>query len=196
MATSIDSMGKLNNAWGICGFASALYSLYEHSPKQRAQLAPAGETNTRMLAEIKTYLKMLQADDKVVLLGKIQIFTRSFGGQWADFEIDKYIERINAVVKSGVVGDFSIAMPPEAVVDYLQRVCDFKSARILTGNELEPKELILGLSRTGMNMYNSLAHWVYELNGTIYSWGKQFPSRQSVMSYKNYTGIAYKIAIT
>lgn len=117
MATAtINSMGTLNEKWGICGFTSALYALYEHSPRQKQKgLAPAAETETRMLAEIKTFLRMLQADNRADLLNKIEMFTRSFGGKWAAFEIDKYIERINASVKvtnPANLGDFSIAMPP------------------------------------------------------------------------------------
>lgn len=200
MATTINNMGALNTRWGICGFASALYALYGHSPrKQQAELSPAAATETRMLAEIKSYLRMLQADERVDLLNAIQTFTRSFGGQWATFAIDKYIDKINASVKvadPATLGDFSIAMPPEAVVDYLQRMCGLESARILTGKQPDPKELIVGLSKPNMKLYNGLAHWVYLLNGTVYSWGSQFVSLQNVMTLKNYTGVACRIVIT
>jgi len=201
MATAtINSMGTLNEKWGICGFTSALYALYEHSPRQKQKgLAPAAETETRMLAEIKTFLRMLQADNRADLLNKIEMFTRSFGGKWAAFEIDKYIERINASVKvtnPANLGDFSIAMPPEALVDYLQRMCELKLAKILTGKESDPKELILGLSKSSMKMYNGLAHWVYQSNGIVYSWGQQFVSLENLCSSKGYDGVAWKIAIT
>jgi hypothetical protein len=199
MATStINSMGKLNTKWGICGFASALYALHEHSSMQQQKgLSSAAEVETRMLAEIKSYLRMLQADNRADLLNKIQIFTRSFGGQWAAFEIDKYIEKINASVKAAnaaSLGDFSIAMPPDAVVDYLKRMCDFKLARILTAKESDPKELILGVSKPDMKMYNGLAHWVYQLNGVVYSWGTQFVSLENFLSTHSYGGVAWKIA--
>jgi hypothetical protein len=201
MATAtINSMGKLNTKWGICGFASALYALYTHSPRQQKDLSAAAGIETRMLAEIKSYLKMLQADERKDLLDKIQIFTRSFGGQWAAFDIDKYIGQINAsvnVANPANLGDFSIAMPPEAVADYLQRICDFKLAKIWTGSGTEPKELILGLSSQKMKMYNGLAHWVYLSNGIIYSWGVQFASLQNFLSTNaSYNGVAWKISIT
>ena len=197
MATSINSMSTLNEEWGICGFASSLSALYEHSPRQQAQLAQAAETKTRMLAEIKSYLVMLKADGRVDLLSAIQTFTRSFGSTWAAFDIDQYIGRINATVTAGTGDDFSIAMPPEAVVDYLRRMCDFKSARALASNLPDPPELILGLCSTTMRMHNGLAHWVYQLNGKIYSWGDEFLSvnQAAAAAGKTWT-VGHKIALT
>jgi len=194
--TDINSMGKLNADQGICGFASSLYALYTHSPR-KTELSEGAEVETRMLAEIKTYLKLLQADNRVDLMSAIQTFTRSFGGAYANFDLDKYIEQINAVANGGSVGDFSIAMPPEAVVDYLRRACDFKSAKLLTGNMPDPAELILGLCSTKMKMYNRLAHYVYQLNGTVYSWGMQFGSvQQAAAAAHESWSVGHKIAIT
>ena len=196
--TDINSMGKLNADQGICGFTSSLYALYTHSPR-KTELSEGAEVETRMLAEIKTYLKLLQADNRVDLLSAIQSFTRSFGGAYTNFDLDKYIERINATVSvnGGALGDFSIAMPPEAVVDYLRRACDFKSAKLLTGNMPDPAELILGLCSTQMREYKGLAHYVYQLNGTVYSWGKQFGSvQQAAAAAHESWSVGHKIAIT
>jgi hypothetical protein len=41
MAT-IDAMGTLNSGWGICGFTSSLYALYQNNPTQRMKLAEGG----------------------------------------------------------------------------------------------------------------------------------------------------------
>ena len=197
MATpSINNMGVLNNDWGICGFTSSLYALYSHSPRLQSHLSSAAPIKTRMVAEIKTYLKMLEADGRVDLLNAIQTFTRSFGGAYKDFDLDDYVKEINKVVTDGAGGNFSIGMPPDALVDYLRRVCDFKSARILTGKLPDPPELILGCCRAGMRMYNGLAHYVYQLNGKIYSWGQEFGTIKQAGDHvgKTYT-VGWKIAL-
>ena len=203
VTATIESMSELNTRWGICGFVSALSALFQHSPQKRQlELSSAAKIETRILAEIKVYLVTLQADNRVDLLSMITTFTRSFGGQWATFDIKDYIARINASpnVSPANLGDFSIAMPPDALVDYLRRMCEFKSARILnrTWSLFDPTELILGLSSDDMNMklHNHLAHWVYHLNGKVYSWGQECGPVPSFLTSHKYSKVVYKIAIT
>ncbi len=194
---TIDNMGVMNQGWGICGFTSSLYALYTNKPSEQVKLAQGGGTPTMVLAEIKSYLRMLQADGRQDLLGGITSFTRSFGGVFAGFTIDDYIARINDVVKIGAnVGDakFGIAMPPDAVVDYLKRICDFGGARLIgTGDACS--ECILGVYETANpgSMHKGLKHYLYSLNGTIYSWGNQFADVDAAMGAG--WAVCYKIAI-
>ena len=60
-----------NRDWGICGFVSVLGSLYDSDPKMKAKLNKILDDKhfeTRLLADIKTFLVMLQADNKTALL--------------------------------------------------------------------------------------------------------------------------------
>lgn len=196
-----DDMGVLNAGWGICGFTSSLYALYTHSRGQRSRLARGGRTTSNMLAEIKSYLRVLQADGRYDILDSIKTFTRSFGGRFATFTIERYITRINNIVtlsdqeiidlKDDEI--FGIAMPPAAVVDYLKRICDFQGARLVTSDK---SEMVIGVCGTALPMYNGLEHYVYYLNGTVYSWGLQFGSvREAAASQRTTWTVGYRIAI-
>jgi len=195
-------MGVLNAGWGICGFTSSLYALYTNSPGQQSRLARGGRTTTRMLAEIKTYLRVLQADGRYDILDSIKAFTRSFGGQFANFTIEQYITRINSVVTlsdqemADLKDDsiFGIAMPPAAVVDYLKRICNLRAARLVT---TDTSEQVLGVCGRSLPMYNGLEHYVYRLNGRVYTWGLQFNSvSDAALSQNTVWTIGYKIAIS
>lgn len=173
MGIGMNEMGVTNVQHGVCGFTSSLYALYARSP--RPSLVKGAQIETRMMAEIKTYLTMLKADGRADLLAAIKEFTNSFPG-YGGFTIDGYIQQINAAVTQGV-SNFSIAMPPAVVVDYLQRACEFKTAKevdLSAGGV----EFILGVrdSNGKSDPLKGLIHWVYYLNGTVYSWGKQFPN--------------------
>jgi hypothetical protein len=193
----MDDMGVLNNGWGICGFTSSLYALYQNNPTQRQKLAKGGRTSTRMLAEIKTYLRLLQAEKETELLSAIQTFTRSFGGIFSSFTIPGYIEAINRVGETGVAntGDrkYSIAIPPDGVVDYLRRVCGFNNATIVALDS-PATEYVMGVSKPDRpaHLYNRLAHYMYALNGTIYSWGQTF---NSITAANAAYSLCYKISI-
>jgi hypothetical protein len=167
----IDSMGVSNKKYGVCGFTSSLYALYTRSPT--SSLAAGAQVDTRIMAEIKTYLTMLKADGRADLLAEIKDFTNTFPG-FGGFTIDGYIEQIKAAVKSGIP-NFSIAMTPSAVVDYLKRACEFKNAKevALTDTSVE---LILGVrdAKGKSSPHKGLIHWVYYFNGTVFSWGEQF----------------------
>lgn len=194
---TIDNMGVMNAGWGICGFTSSLYALYTNKPSEQVKLAKGGGTPTMVLAEVKSYLRMLQADERQDLLSGITAFTRSFGGVFAGFTIEDYITRINGVVSLGASPTdekFGIAMPPDAVVDYLKRVCDFGGARLVDPGDA-CSECILGVYKTASpgGPHKGLKHYLYYLNGTIYSWGNQFASVDAAMG-KGWD-VCYKIAI-
>jgi hypothetical protein len=196
---TINAVTSLNVPWGICGFASTLAAMYSHSPTLKSTVdaaAAKGHLNTRLPAEIKTYLMMLKAENKIALLNEIRDFTRSFGAKYAAFTIDGYIAKINqiAVNPNLVVGfsamrkhNLSIAMPPNAVLAYLKMVHDMKNARIVEPATLKGNNVILGLG-TGdkTKPYNGLRHYVYmENNMTVYNYGK-VGSLASQLQAKNY----------
>ena len=179
----INAMGTLNNRWGVCGFTSSLYALYESSPSLRAELTDSAKVSTRVIAEIKSFLRQLEADGDALMLAEIATFTGTFPG-FGGFTIAEYIRKINAVAASGASyaqGDFSIAMPPEAVVAYLKYI-GFRNARILapTASLVGKTELVLGLADPDNKLvsYNGLAHYVYQKGAKIYTWGRQFDSIQ------------------
>lgn len=200
----IDAMGTLNNRWGVCGFNSSLYALYEHNPTKRAELTSAAKIDARVAAEIKTFLRMVQAEGNAKLLSDIETFTRSFGGQWTGFTIAGYIQKIDAEAaregekfKAKMRADLSMAMPPHAVVAYLQKAAGFAGASVmvdplgggfLTGSTAN--EQIVGLRKSTMTSYNGLAHWVYLNNGVVYSWGRQFVGLQNMVAQCGYAGVA------
>ena len=184
------NMGKLNEPWGICGFTSSLYGLYAHNPAMRVRLSGRAVSACNMVAEIKSFLVTLQAGGKAAMLANIETFTQSFGGVYAGWTVTTYIQRINTLAASldGLstedlakpINDFSIALPPNAVVEYLKLICDFQTATSRTGVVTTyPNECILGLCDTGTGPYNDLKHYVYYLNGTIHSWGKTFKNMTS-----------------
>ncbi|MBX9698059.1 MAG: hypothetical protein K2X74_01425 [Acetobacteraceae bacterium] len=184
-SADFDLMGQINNSWGVCGFTSCFYAMYEMNPAQRGLLLGAGIA-TKVLAEIKTYLVMLQADGKTALLRSIEDYTKTFGKigkcDFSTWTIDGYIALINtAVGKSDaeIRGDcsHSIGMPPEAVVDYLKRIWGRDSElQSVSGGTGGVADAIIGVTRGTMPMYDGLSHWMYRKGGKIYSWGREFPS--------------------
>jgi hypothetical protein len=177
----INAMGTLNNRWGVCGFTGALYALYENSPTLRAELTDAAKISTRVIAEVKAFLVHLQADGDAQMLNEIAAFTRVFPG-YEGFTIADYLRKVDAVAANGASyakGDFSIAMPPDAVAAYLQYI-GFRNAQVLQpGLATSGKsELLLGLADPpdSTKPHNNLCHWVYQKGATVYSWGRQFKS--------------------
>ena len=194
---TIHTMGRLNAGWGICGFTSSLYALYNNRPSEQVRLAKGGGTPTMMLAEIKSFLKILQAEERNDMLAAITTFTRSFGGVFAGFTIDDYIARINDVVNTGAdvtESRFGIAMPPECVVEYLKQIGGFNGSRIAPLSD-KSSELILGVYDTNaaVGLHKGLKHYLYQLNGRIHSWGQEFDSVEAAMGAG--WDVCYKITI-
>ena len=76
----MDAMGTLNNPWGVCGFTSSLYALYENSPTLRGDLTSGAKVSTRVVAEIKSFLIQLEADGNSKTLAEIASFTSYLPG--------------------------------------------------------------------------------------------------------------------
>jgi len=187
---------QLNIKWGICGFASSLAAMYSHGNISGVvdDAVSKGHLNTRLLAEIKTYLNILKSENKIILLQEIRDFTRSFKG-YGNFTIDNFILKINSVAVDpvrNITKDFSIAMPPNAVLDYLKRVGGFVHAREISPTAKQ-NNVILGLSSGKKSKpYKGLGHWVYKkTDNEIYNWGKQVALKDILKDFK----IVYQIAL-
>lgn len=191
--SEMKTMGVTNAGWGVCGFTSSLYAMYHLNPGARGRLINAPRPFT-VLAEIKTYLEMLYAGQKTDLLDEIERLTRSFGVVdgfdfstftprsyilYVNASVDKYVNKDSGEVDDQIMGDpkFSIALPPQAVADYLQRMWGFGS----TVHDMDVAgDAIIGVKDTsvdnGGKPYKGLCHYVYRKDQRIYSWGKYFVS--------------------
>lgn len=182
----IDDMGTENLSQGICGFTSALYAAWECIPYMQASLTSRMRTGLGRTAHLKELIgefltELAKSDGGRLLIEDIEELTRSFGGQYSSFTIQSY--------GSGLTGatDYSIAMPPEAVVELLHGWG--LRWNFVIGQGTGPA--ILGLSRPNMtNRWYNLAHYVYRRgDGRILSWGQQFTGLADVNTKKskNYT---------
>lgn len=183
----LESMGHLNGKWGICGFTSALYALYAHSNVlKHGKLSELGIRDSLMLAEISSYFEELFARGSPKLIAEIGTFCRSFQG-YEGFSVVDYMKQAKAAAETArgpVKTDFSIGLPPQAVVDYLKRRCNLRNARVVhaPGGPQEmalfvdpSKELIIGVVDPNMTMYGGLCHWVYQdSNAKVHSWGNVY----------------------
>ena len=190
----VDDMGIENATHGICGFTSTLYAIYLNRPKLQKGVDKAMDASTRrarLRAEIKTFLQMMKAEGNTDVLGEITELTKTFPnyGAWT---VNSYIDAVN----KQTTGDYSIAMPPESTMRYMQTAWDLRP--VLTDKTI-PGDVILGLTRTGapVNRWKNLAHYVYQsAGGRIYSWGEQFDSMAEVNKKKNKDySIIYRIMV-
>jgi hypothetical protein len=198
----MESMGETNAGWGVCGFTSCLYAMYDMNPGARRCLNAAPQAWS-VLYEIEEYLETLKQKGDIRLIGLIEGFTRSFAG-FSDFTVEKYLKYIhdnwnkyatsnsgdmNAAIKDD--SKFSIGMPPDAVVDYLKRMWKIDATSKFTSG---PSDGIVGVkdaSDKNMWMYDGLRHYLYQKNGKIYSWGTSFSSVQE--AGKKYAGRNYSV---
>lgn len=187
--SGIDAMGIENDTQGICGFTSTLYAVYSNRPELKGYLDKAlapKDRALRMMAEIKTFLVMMEAEGKDKIRTDIEALTRSFAG-YGSWTLESYIESINAmgVPGSQPVANYSIAMPPEGTMEYMRTAWGMRPSLV---QNLVSGDAILGLTRTGgpRNAWKNLAHYVYQgANGVIYSWGEQFKDLAAVNKAKS-----------
>ncbi len=177
-ALNVSSSGA-GELGGICGFASTLGALYENGmlTKSGSDSVGKGDLNTRVLASIVTYLRLLKSENNTQYLGEITSFTQCFPGYEA-FSIDKYIKKIESVADdpTNIKEDFSIAMPPNPVADFVRR--NGMKAVLVRGAKPELKaNVILGLGdKTKLDKWDGLKHWVYRNKTTVYNYGEEYGS--------------------
>jgi hypothetical protein len=171
------SMGNTNADWGVCGFTSSFYAMWKLEKAARGRLINAPEP-FNVLAEIKTYLRMLQAEGNQTALQAIEKFCQSFGEPFAKFTVDGYCDRISAAVQRSdieIKSDelFGIGIPPDYVADYLRRMWGYTSTVIEVPAGSDPGgEAIIGMTVEGSKtLYNGLVHYMYRGKNLIYSWG-------------------------
>jgi len=166
---TISDISECNAKWGICGFASSLAALYDTNVLNTN--VQGRDLPTRILAEIKTYLVILRSENSL-LIQEIENFTRGFGKQWRAFRIETLIQKMNDVTNPTVVDlgrGFDIAMPKNAVIDFLRRNGK-KGTHEIGLNPIETR-VILGLGDT---QNKSLRHWVYKHKADkVYNYGKE-----------------------
>lgn len=90
--------------------------------------------------------------------------------------------------------DFSIAMPPNAVADYLRRMGGVKAV-LIGGSSSTLNNVILGLGdKTKSDEWSGLRHWVYKKNDSeIYNWGKKETWRELLTHDANWH-VVYQVA--
>lgn len=175
-----EDLGRTNIGWGVCGFTSTFYAMWALNPGSHGALMNAPKPFT-VLAEIKTYLKILQAEGKTAALSSITGFTRSFGKPYDKFTPDNYMARIDKAVNltdQQIEANelFGIAMPPQCVADYAKRIWGYDCA-IKMGDA--GGDGIIGVKSSDyptMTEYGGLCHYMYRHNNRIYSWGQSFGS--------------------
>lgn len=191
------SMGNLNRGWGICGFTSTFYAMYRANPAARGALINASDVFS-VLYEITDYLKLLQSAGSP-LVGEIERFTRSFGPPYHTFTVSNYIASVDkasttmsrfisldsltvANVQATAMSHnalFGIAMPPQAVADYIERVWKWRATIIEYGAESSMEDALVGvrdITDTKMKMYHGLCHYLYRSSNKFYSWGHEYDS--------------------
>jgi len=180
-ALNVSGSGKLG---GICGFASTVGALFENGllGESAVKSLDKAHLNTRVLATIVTYLRILKSENNQQYLNEIIKFTQAFPG-YETFSIDAYITKIESVVSdpSNINQDFSIAMPPNPVADFIRRN-GLKTVLIRGSTPALKSNVILGLGDgTKTDKWDGLKHWVYcNHGGTIYNYGEAYGSDQAI----------------
>ena len=163
--------------------------MYELYPAKRPYVINASNAY-RILAEIKVYLRMLQAANSG-LLDDIRDFTRSFGPPHDTFDVDEYIDRISDAAamnktRAQILAEerYGVALPPRAVADYVERVWGWATAISEFAVGTGRGDGILGVSSSECDdagvpkPYHGLEHYLYRTGGSVYSWGQRFTSVQ------------------
>jgi len=198
----VHDLGAVNIKHGICGFTSTLYALDELRPKTKQLIADAAkDARTRLMAEIKTFLVIMKAQGKQEILNEIVELTQSFNG-YENWTIEAYINKINSAARPSGVStpniNFSIAMPPKSLMEYLHTVWEFNPV-LDNPLAIHAGSAILGLTRTGgpKNRFKNLAHYVYQTkSGKLMSWGEEFKDLATLNNAKgrNYS-VVYRISL-
>lgn len=181
------TLGETNAGWGVCGFTSCMYAMYELNPTARPFLINAPQAWS-VVYEIQEYLETLQRKGEHQLIASIEEFTKTFAG-FSDFTVPKYLRYIedkwaecatptsgdmNAHIKND--SKFSIGMPPHAVVDYLKRMWNYNATAKLANSAENGIVGVYDPNDKNMKLYGGLRHYLYQKGNKVYSWGDTFSS--------------------
>lgn len=209
----MQSLGELNERWGVCGFTSTFYAMYRANPGTRGWLVNATQVFS-VLYEISDYLKALEAAQSP-LLKDIATFTRSFGEPYDKFTVRSYIETIDQAsentrrllefgndnrtkryeTKLRGYAPFGIALPPQAVADYIERMWKWRATVIEFNAKDMTSDAIVGVRNVNdktKKLYHGLCHYLYRGGCKYYSWGNLYNSLAEARSYYE---IVYAITI-
>jgi hypothetical protein len=154
---------RCNIGSGTCGFLAVLAAVVDFKP----QLMDRFPDDT--FPTIQRYLQNLKKTNPA-LYKKILIFTKSFvGNEPKKDSVENGIYMLEHIFNVNLKAffednmKFNIAMPPDAVKDFIG---------FLRGDYWEIGPHILGLN-AGDGMYNGLRHWMYrDCRGRVYTNGK------------------------
>lgn len=210
-------LGELNSGWGICGFTSTFYAMHHLNPGTRGWLVNATQVFS-VLYEIVDYLRALQAANSP-LIREIEVFTRSFGPTFANFTVADYIKLVEEAGESAryvlAFGSdaaqsaretnlkknalFSIGVPPQGVVDYIERMWKWKATLTEFKAANLTEDAIVGVrdpNDPNMTMYHGLRHYLFRAGGRYFSWGLEFDTLQDAANHVRRTyEICYAITV-
>lgn len=179
------TLGETNAGWGVCGFTSCMYAMYELNPTARPFLINAPQAWS-VVYEIQEYLETLQQKGENALIASIEEFTKTFNG-FSDFTVAKYLKYIEdkwtecATPTSGDMNaqiqkdaKFSIGMPPHAVVDYLKRMWNYNATARPANSAANGIVGVYDPNDPNMKLYGGLRHYLYQKGNKVYSWGDTF----------------------
>jgi hypothetical protein len=169
----IKGLSEPNKQWGICGFVSSLAALYVNNSGVQKKLGKISPTDfeTRLLAEVKTFLVQLEADNNKALLGEIETFNK----KWEKaFTIGGFIAKVNKAVDK-VPKDATLAMTPDALRVYLDTAWGVKGKFKKGMPDAKSKNVILGLyEKADAHAFNLLKHWVFMADKDhVYNYGEE-----------------------
>lgn len=175
-------MGLENYDQGVCGICAVLYAVYMDCKELRRDLASTLETDYLRRRFIQhEIVKLLTLHPK--LHEDIQTFTREFPG-FAGFRIGDYM-RVLPTKKTS--GDYSIALHPVAVVQYLKR-WNIDATFHQSPSSPLPNRCILGLGFfSSGDSKPKLRHYVYKKGEKIFSYGMKFNNFKSFNRTRGYT---------
>jgi len=196
----LNKITEVNNKWGICGFVSVLAAMYDNDLGFKGIMNEIEKKNhykTRIIAEMSSYLSMLEADNNK-LLTEVRVFTSTFGDIYniADNKTfieltQQYARLVDKVLEARKRGEeisldelheFGIAMTPDSVQDYLYRMHNIKS------NHVEDSKNIICGCYAKNDPNKKLKHWIYvNGQGKVFTWGKEYISLNEFEKNKGYS---------
>ena len=171
-------MGLENYDQGVCGICAVLYAVYMDRRDLRSPLAEklGIGASPREFIQYEIYGLLASYPE---LHKEIQAFTQKFT-KYEEFSIDYYM---SALPSKKTSGDYSIALPIVAIVQYLKTWNIDATVNMSPQSSALPDRCILGLERSGLG----LRHYVYKKGEKIFSYGMKFNNFESFSRTRDYT---------